>query len=61
MTHPFTRQISALLSQLAAESLLKNEHEITSPQSGQVQIEARRMINLCANNYLGLADRASLI
>ena len=61
MTHPFTRQISVLLSQLAAESLLKNEHVITSPQSGQVQIEARRMINLCANNYLGLADHASLI
>jgi len=61
MTHSFTRHISALLSQLTVVGLLKNEYEITAPQSGQVQIEARRMINLCTNYYLGLADHASLI
>ncbi|MEM9127039.1 MAG: glycine C-acetyltransferase, partial [Pseudomonadota bacterium] len=34
---------------------------ITSPQGGEITVGDRRVINLCANNYLGLADHPALI
>jgi len=50
------------LAGLAAEGLEKRERVITGPQRADVEIEVgegaerRRVLNLCANNYLGLAD-----
>lgn len=35
--------------------------EITSPQGRRVNVGGREVINLCANNYLGLADHPDLI
>ena len=34
---------------------------ITSPQAGTIKVGERDVINLCANNYLGLADHPDLI
>ncbi len=42
--------------------LYKTERVIASPQAGTVSLASgKRVINLCANNYLGLADNADLI
>src|SRR3569832_2791434 len=41
---------------------MKREREITSPQAGGIELAGgRRMSNLCANNYLGLADHPEII
>ena len=44
------------------EGLTKNEKVITSPQGSKVQLnDGREVINMCANNYLGLANNSEVI
>jgi glycine C-acetyltransferase len=50
------------LESMRAAGLLKHERVLSSPQSAHVQIGAGpAMLNLCANNYLGLADHPALV
>ena len=39
----------------------KNERIITTPQSAHIFADGKELINMCANNYLGLADNPELI
>ncbi len=57
----FVDEINARLAEIRDEGLWKTEREITSPQGGRVEVSGREVINLCANNYLGLADHPDLI
>lgn len=50
------------INQLKDTGLFKAERVITSPQQAVIRLQdGSEVINLCANNYLGLADDASLI
>ena len=50
------------LEEIKAQGLYKIERIITGPQNAEIPIaDGRRVINLCANNYLGLADHPALI
>ncbi|MEZ5777518.1 MAG: glycine C-acetyltransferase [Paracoccaceae bacterium] len=57
----FLAQVATTLDEIEAEGLLKRERQITSAQSAHVRVAGRDMLNLCANNYLGLADHPRLI
>ena len=57
----FLDDIQSRLTEIRAEGLWKTEREITSPQGSHVTVGGRQVINLCANNYLGLADHPDLI
>lgn len=48
------------VSALHDQGLFKAERVITSPQQPVVQVDRKEVINLCANNYLGLANDASI-
>ena len=61
MADDFRRHLQSVLTGIEAEGLMKRERQITSAQSAHVMIGGRRMVNLCANNYLGLADDLRLI
>lgn len=61
MSTDFLTHVSATLDQIEAEGLMKMERMITSPQGGEISVGGRSVINLCANNYLGLADHPDLI
>ncbi|OSP54195.1 glycine C-acetyltransferase [Pseudoruegeria sp. SK021] len=68
MTHStaFQTHLSQTLAAIDAEGLMKHERLITSAQSGRISVglgpDARSgVLNLCANNYLGLADHPALI
>jgi glycine C-acetyltransferase len=65
MTLPFLDHIAATLDGLRADGLYKTERVILTPQSGHIAIAGengpRPMLNLCANNYLGLADHPDII
>ena len=57
----FLADIREELATIGAEGLLKREREITSPQGPHVAVGQSDLINLCANNYLGLADDPRLV
>mgnify|MGYP003625976648 CR=1 FL=1 len=61
MTRAFSDHINAILAQIKADGMMKQERLITSPQGGKITVGGREVINLCANNYLGLADHPDLI
>ena len=50
------------VEKIKADGLFKGERVITSPQSSKITVTGgEKMINMCANNYLGLADSKELI
>jgi glycine C-acetyltransferase len=57
----FLAHITQTLAQIEADGLMKRERLITGAQGAHVQMAGREMLNLCANNYLGLADDPRLI
>jgi glycine C-acetyltransferase len=58
----FDQDMAERLDSLKDEGLYKVERVIASPQSGEVVLLGDgQAINLCANNYLGLADHPDLI
>lgn len=62
MTSHFYQQLQNDLDQIRADGLYKQERYISSPQSSVINVEGGEpVINLCANNYLGLANHPELI
>lgn len=62
MTKNFLTYLSSELRELRNTGLYKSERVITSKQAGTVALDSGwEVINLCANNYLGLSDNAELI
>ena len=52
----------AELESIHAQGLFKSERIIASPQSAEIELaDGRRVLNFCANNYLGLADHPEVI
>lgn len=61
MNERYVNFIQQQLHQLKEESLYKVERVIQSQQQGVVSISSGDMINLCANNYLGLANDKAIV
>ena len=61
MSDAFLSHMRDTLAGIEAEGLMKTERLITSPQGTRVGVDGRELINLCANNYLGLADHPALV
>jgi glycine C-acetyltransferase len=62
MLAEFDQQLANTLAEIRLQGLYKTERIITSPQDAKIEIMGgRRMLNMCANNYLGLADHPALI
>lgn len=64
MQAPLVENALRTLDQIKADGLYKTERLIESPQSGRIDVAgatgSRSFINLCANNYLGLADHPEI-
>jgi glycine C-acetyltransferase len=62
MVAEFDKQLSQTLEDIKSQGLFKTERVITSPQDAHIAITGgKRVLNMCANNYLGLADHPALI
>lgn len=60
MSNDALKWIEQDLAELAAKGLGANVRTIESPMDGWVTIEGQRLLNFCANNYLGLANHPRL-
>ena len=56
MNAAFTEHVQDELTAIRAAGLYKNERVIATPQGSHVGVPSGDVINLCANNYLGLAQ-----
>jgi glycine C-acetyltransferase len=62
MLEEFDQQLANTLAEIRSQGLYKTERIITSPQDAKIEITGgRHVLNMCANNYLGLADHPALI
>ena len=62
MLAEFQKQLADTLAEIKSQGLYKTERIITSPQDAKIEISGgKRVLNMCANNYLGLADHPALL
>ena len=58
----FGKQLSQTLAEIKSQGLYKTERIITTPQDAHIKVAGGKdVLNMCANNYLGLADNPELI
>ncbi|HVO49091.1 MAG TPA: glycine C-acetyltransferase [Steroidobacteraceae bacterium] len=60
MNPAFIERLRADLAGLREQGLYKSERVLAGPQGGVVRTGDRDVINLCANNYLGLANHPAM-
>lgn len=57
----FQQHLTEQLSQIEAAGLTKRERTITSPQDAHISVRGgKQVLNMCANNYLGLAEHPEI-
>ncbi|HEV2045149.1 MAG TPA: glycine C-acetyltransferase [Chthoniobacterales bacterium] len=62
MLPEFEKQLTTTLEEIKSQGLYKTERIITSPQDAHIAVAGgKRVLNMCANNYLGLADHPALL
>lgn len=62
MLAEFDQQLSRTLEEIRSQGLYKTERVITTPQDAKISVgDGKQVLNMCANNYLGLADHPALI
>src|SRR3954451_9017479 len=54
-------ELTGRLDEIRAAGLYKHERVIRSPQRPNVVVGDDAVLNLCANNYLGLADHPDVV
>ncbi len=60
MHDAFITRLREELKSLREQGLYKPERVLEGPQGGVVEVNGRQVINLCANNYLGLANHPAV-
>ncbi|MEQ9919099.1 glycine C-acetyltransferase [Pectobacterium aroidearum] len=62
MPAAFYQQLTTQIMAARTEGVFKEERIITSAQQAEIEVmDSNRLLNFCANNYLGLADSPELI
>src|ERR1700757_1895009 len=62
MVAEFDTHLSQTMEDIKSQGLFKTERVITTPQDAHIAVAGgKRVLNMCANNYLGLADHPELI
>jgi len=55
------QQLEGTLEEIREAGLFKNERVIESPQEARIEVGGREVLNMCANNYLGLSDDPRIV
>jgi glycine C-acetyltransferase len=61
MNSSFVKRIAAELEEIKAAGLFKTERIIASAQGAEILVNGRKVLNFCANNYLGLSSHPKVI
>ncbi|TCJ18777.1 glycine C-acetyltransferase [Flaviaesturariibacter flavus] len=56
MNEKFVERLRTEIEEIRTSGLYKNERIITSPQGPEITVNGKRVLNFCANNYLGLSS-----
>lgn len=61
MNQNFIKRLQQELDEIQNAGLFKNERIITSEQGAEIKVGGKTVINLCANNYLGLSSHPKVV
>ncbi len=61
MNEKFVSRIQAELEEIETAGLFKKERIITSEQGAEIIVNGKKVLNFCANNYLGLSSHPKVI
>ncbi|HOA37617.1 MAG: glycine C-acetyltransferase [Bacteroidetes bacterium] len=61
MNEAFVQRIGTELKEIDAAGLTKKERIITSEQGAEIMVNGKKVLNFCANNYLGLSSHPKVI
>src|ERR1700761_3479879 len=61
MNASFAKRISAELEEIKTSGLFKTERIIESAQGAEIVVGGKKVLNFCANNYLGLSSHPKVI
>ena len=61
MSDQHYQDFEARLEEIRAAGLWKDERVISSPQGAWITVGGRRLLNFCANNYLGLSSHPEVV
>jgi glycine C-acetyltransferase len=61
MTEAVKKDLEARIMEIRSSGLYKEERVIGSPQGARIRVGGQELLNLCANNYLGLASDPKVI
>src|SRR5580698_1580714 len=61
MNDSFVKRIASELEEIKASGLFKTERIIASAQGAEIMVGGRKVLNFCANNYLGLSSHPKVI
>jgi glycine C-acetyltransferase len=57
----FKTHVENTLDEIREAGLFKNERIIDGPQVAHIDVNGREVLNMCANNYLGLSDHPAIV
>lgn len=62
MNKAFLTHVKSVLDEISAAGLYKEERKITTPQGTRIQTaDGKKVLNFCANNYLGFANHPEIV
>ncbi len=57
----FKQHLDSTINDIREAGLYKSERVIDSPQDARIHVGGREVLNMCANNYLGLSDHPAIV
>src|SRR5215203_2918503 len=55
------QHLQQTLNEIREAGLYKSERVIETPQEARIEVNGREVLNMCANNYLGLSDDPEIV